>query len=482
MLCIGSLCSVIAPTLFTGCSTTNDAISTAMKTETDRPSMAEIKSIAEEGFIYGLPIVMNYAVMYDFVVDKNSGQYKAPFNQISNEARVFTYKDTAVVTPNSDTPYSLLWLDLRAEPYVLSVPAVDKERYYSVMLCDGNVFNYGYIGSRATGNEAGDYLIAGPDWQGQAPAGIRQVFRSSTQFSITIFRTQLFNAEDMPNVIKVQAGYRVQPLSAYLHQPAPPPAPKIDFPRIDKELAKKNFFAYLDFALQFAPAGPEEQAIRAKLARIGIGAGKTFDFKELSLMHKLEVGLGMKEGDRKVDEAVAKFGKKVNGWQIGAAQGDRAYYHGDWMLRAVAARAGIYGNDAVEATYPFTKTTADGQPLDGGKHNYTLTFPAGQLPPVNGFWSVTMYDGKSQLLVKNPIDRYLINTPMLASMKKNADGSLTIYIQKDSPGVEKESNWLPAPNDLIYLVMRLYWPKETQPSILPPGEGTWNPPGVVQVN
>jgi hypothetical protein len=148
------------------------------------------------------------------------------------------------------------------------------------------------------------------------------------------------------------------------------------------------------------------------------------------------------------------------------------------MLRSIAAKAGIYGNDAVEATYPFTKEDATGQPLDGSKHNYTLTFPADQLPPVNAFWSVTMYDGKSQLLIKNPINRYLINSPMLPNMKKNKDGSLTIYIQKNSPGKAKESNWLPAPNDLIYLVMRLYWPKTEPPSILPPGEGTWQPPAV----
>ncbi|HYT19674.1 MAG TPA: DUF1254 domain-containing protein, partial [Candidatus Polarisedimenticolia bacterium] len=127
---------------------------------------AETKAIAEEGFIYGLPIVMNYAVMYEYAVDKNSGQYKAPFNQINNEARVFTYKDTSVITPNSDTPYSILWTDLRAEPIVLSVPAVEKSRYFSVMLCDGNTYNYGYIGSRATGNEPGDYMVAGPDWKG----------------------------------------------------------------------------------------------------------------------------------------------------------------------------------------------------------------------------------------------------------------------------------------------------------------------------
>ncbi len=134
---------------------------------------AETKAIAEEGFIYGLPIVMNYAAMYEYCVDKSSGQYKAPFYQINNEARVFTYKDTAVITPNSDTPYSILWLDLRAEPIVLSVPAVEKERYYSVMLCDGNTFNYGYIGSRATSSEAGDYLVVGPDWK----AGLRRASR-----------------------------------------------------------------------------------------------------------------------------------------------------------------------------------------------------------------------------------------------------------------------------------------------------------------
>jgi hypothetical protein len=213
------------------------------------PNLFEAKTIAEEGFIYGLPIVMNYAVMYEYSVDKNSGQYKAPFNQIKNEARVYTYKDTAIITPNSDTPYSVLWLDLRAEPIVLSVPAVDKARYYSVMLCDGNTFNYGYIGSRATGSDAGDYLVVGPNWQGVTPTGIKKVFQSSTQFSAVAYRTQLFNAVDMPNVERVQAGYKVQPLSAYLKQPAPPAAPAIDFPKANSELVKKNFFEYLDFAL-----------------------------------------------------------------------------------------------------------------------------------------------------------------------------------------------------------------------------------------
>ncbi len=468
--------------LLSGCATKNDAIAQAEKTEKDRPGIAATKAIAEEGFIYGLPIVMNYAVMYDYIVDRNSGQWKAPFNQVLNEHRVFTYKDTAIVTPNSDTPYSLLWLDLRAEPMVLSVPAVEKGRYYSVQLCDGNTFNYGYIGSRATGNDAGDYLVAGPDWKGETPAGVKQVFRSSTEFSLAIYRTQLFNPADMANVEKVQAGYKAQPLSAYLHQSAPPPGPAVDFPKITTQLAKENFFEYLDFALQFAPAGPEETDIRAKLARIGVGPGKTFDFKDLSLEHKAEVGLGMKDGETKVEQYLASGQKQINGWKIGSFFGDRAFFKGDWLKRAAGAKAGIYGNDAVEAMYPLTMTLADGEMLDGSKHTYTLTFAKGEYPPVSAFWSLTMYDGKTQLLIRNPINRYVINSPMLPNLKKNADGSLTLYIQRRSPGPAKQSNWLPAPDGPIYLVLRLYWPRTTPPSILPPGDGSWKPPGLKQVS
>ena len=479
------LCAAVAAALIgAGCGKKDDPIAQAARQDVAKgvpaPGIAETKAIAEEAFVYGLPLVMNYAVMNEFVVDKNSGQYKAPFNEISNEARVFTYKDTSVITPNSDTPYSLLWLDLRAEPVVVSVPAVPKNRYYSVQLTDGNTFNYGYIGSRATGNDAGDYLIVGPDWKGETPKGIKKVFQSSTAFSIVIFRTQLFNPKDMPNVVKVQKGYKATPLSKYLGKSAPPAPPAIDFPKANAQLVKENFFEYLDFALQFSPPGPEEKDIRAKLARIGVGPGKTFSFKDLSLEHKLEVGLGMKDGEAKVEAALKSAGKDVDGWRVASLFGDRAFYNGNWMLRAAAAKGGIYGNDAIEAMYPMAHVDGKGEALDGSKHDYTLTFPAGQLPPVNAFWSVTMYDGKTQLLIQNPIDRYLINSPMLPSLKKNADGSLTLYIQNKSPGADKQSNWLPAPDGPIYLVMRLYWPKETPPSILPPGEGTWQPPGLVQ--
>jgi len=448
----------------------------------DRPGFLKAKDVAEAGFIYGLPIVMNYAVMYEYAVDRNSGQFKAPFNQIKNEPNVFTYKDTAIVTPNSDTPYSFVWMDLRAEPIILSVPAVDPKRYYSVMLCDGNTYNYGYIGNRATGSEAGDYMVAGPDWKGATPPGIKKVFRSSTQFSVAGYRTQLFNADDLDNVKKVQDGYKVQTLSAYLKQPVTTAAATIDFPKIDKELVKTNFFEFLDFALQFAPVQENEKEMRAKLATIGVGPGKTFNFRDLPLEQKLEIGLGMKEGERKIDEAVASVGKDVNGWRVSSLPGDSAHYNGDWLKRAVAAKAGIYGNDAVEAVYPLTRTDSDGQTLDGSRHTYTLTFAPGQQPPVNAFWSITMYDGKTQLLIENPINRYLINSPMLSGMKTSTDGSLTFYIQNKSPGADKEANWLPAPDGPIYLVMRLYWPKTEPPSILPAGEGTWQPPGIKRVS
>ena len=351
-----------ATTLLGGCGKKDDAISPAVEKDDAKgiaaPSVAETRAIAEEGFIYGLPLVMNYAVMNEFAVDTTSSQFKAPFNEINNQHRVSTPKDTAVITPNSDTPYSMVWLDLRAEPMVVSVPAVDKKRYYSVQLIDGNTYNYGYIGSRATGNEPGDYLVAGPDWKGETPAGIKKVFSSTTPFALTLFRTQLFNPADMANVEKVQSGYKVQPLSAFLKQPAPPAAPRIDFLPATTEGIKENFFEYLGAALEFVPPSPEDKDIRAKLASIGIGPGRTFELKDLSLEHKAAVLLGMKEGDDKVDKYLAEGNKNVNGWNVGSMFGDRAFYKGDWLKRAAAAKGGLFGNDAVEAMYPYTRTDA----------------------------------------------------------------------------------------------------------------------------
>jgi hypothetical protein len=450
----------------------------------DAVSIEQLKKLSEEGFIYGLPLVMNYAIMNEYAVDKNSSQYKAPFNQIKNEPRVYTYKDTAVLSPNSDTPYSVTWLDLRAEPMVITVPEVEKGRYYSVQMVDGNLYNDGYIGSRATGNDAGSYVVAGPDWQGDTPKGVGKVFHSTTPFMMAIFRTQLFNPKDMPNVEKIQAGYAVQPLSAFLGQPAPAAAPDINFLPATTAGIKTHFWNYLSAALDYIPQSAQDQDIRARLAKIGVGSGNTFDMGSFSPEQQKALVAGMQAGNAKVADFVANGASDVNGWQVGSLWGNSDFYDGDWLKRAGGGRAGIYGNDAAEAMYLLTRADAKGQTLDGSKHDYTLTFPSGSLPPVNAFWSVTMYYGESQLLVENPINRYLVNSPMLPDMKKNADGSLTIYMQHESPGKDKESNWLPAPDGPIYLALRMYWPKPASDaqSIFPIGKGTWSPPGIVAVD
>ena len=438
----------------------------------------EKKSIAEEAFIYAFPMIIAYGIMYEYSVDKNSGQYKGPFNEISNQARVYTPEDTAVVTPNSDTPYSFAIMDLRAEPMVLCVPNIEKNRYYAVQLTSQYTFNFGYIGSRTTGNDAGCYGVAGPEWHGSTPPSIKKMFRSDTEFAVSVYRTQLFNPADIDNVKKIQAGYTMQPLSQFLGKAAPPPAPVVHWPLINKEMAKANPFAYLNFLLQFAPpigTAAVEQSLRARFAMMGIEAGKPFPPKPLTATQKMALKQAMETGLAKIKQAAATLGHNEHGWQVATANVSNliATEH-NFTLRAAIAMAGIYANDVAEALYPMTHVDGDGKPLDGSKHNYTLTFPAGQLPPVHAFWSVTMYDGKTQLLVQNPIHRYLINSTMLSSLKKNSDGSLTLYIQQHSPGNDKESNWLPAPNGPIYLVMRLYWPEK---SAL---QGTWQPPAVMR--
>jgi hypothetical protein len=440
----------------------------------------ERQKIAEEAFIYGFPMIMNYGIMHEFFIDRSSTQYKSPMNQIFNEANVATPKDTAVVTPNSDTPYSFVEMDLWVEPIVLTVPEVEKGRYYSIQLVDLYTFNYGYIGSRATGNGAGSYMIAGPTWKGARPRGIKKVFLSETDYSLALFRTQLFNPGDIDNVRKIQAAYKAEPLSLFLGRPAPAAPPGgVRWPRIDKAMAEADPFGYLAFLLQFCPTvggAKVEATLRDRFASIGIEPGKPSQIDRLTPEQKGELKAGALSGLEKIKQRAATIGRNENGWLVTtAAFGDRAAYKGDWTLRAAAAMAGILGNRPAEAFYPILSTDSEGNKPDTSKNAYTLTFPAGQLPPVNAFWSVTMYDGKTQLLVANPLNRYLINSPMLPTLKKNPDGSITLYLQKDSPGADKESNWLPAPDGPIYVVMRLYWPKE---SAL---KGGWKPPAVQRV-
>ena len=251
-------------------------------------------------------MVTVYSTLYEFSVDKGNPQYKGPFNSILNVARVFTPDDTAFVTPNSDTPYTFIGPDLRAEPMVLTVPAMEKNRYFVFQMMDLYTFNFDYVGSRTTGNKGGDYLIAGPDWKGPTPKGIAKVIRSETQLVNVVGRTQLFNPDDLDNVKKVQAGYKLRPLSEYLGKPAPPPAPEMNWikPMTPAEQSKSlEFFNQLAFLLQLTSVNPGEAALRKRFESIGIVPGKPFDTASLSDARKsgaAERNGGRPEGDRRL--------------------------------------------------------------------------------------------------------------------------------------------------------------------------------------
>ena len=438
---------------------------------------AEVRAIAKEAYIYGFPMVDNYRIQHAYFVDKSNPEYKAPWNTLVNIPRVYTPADTAVQTPNSDTPYSFAGLDLRAEPMVLTIPPIEKGRYYSVQLVDAYTFNFDYIGSRTTGNGGGNYLIAGPGWKGDTPKGINKVIRSDTYLVSPIIRTQLFNPADLDNVKKVQAGYKLQPLSAFLGQPAPPAAPPIDFIKPltpDGEKNSLEFFNILNFAMQYAPTVPSEEAIRARFAKIGIAPGKTLDVGSLSPELKAAYQDGMADAWAdlaNLQKTELDTGKVTSGDLFGT----RASLKGNYLYRMAAAVLGIYGNSKEEAMYPMYRADADGQALDGS-HKYTVRFAPGQLPPVNAFWSLTMYELPKSLLVANPIKRYLINSPMLPQLVKDPDGGITLYIQNELPGKDKEPNWLPAPKGPFVTAMRLYWPKQDAL------DGKWKAPPVIRTN
>jgi hypothetical protein len=427
----------------------------------DALSPAEARAIAKEAYIYSFPMVDGYRIQYAYFVDGNNPEFKAPWNQIRNLPRVFTPADKTIQTPNSDTPYSFAGLDLRAEPVVITVPIIEKSRYFSVQLIDLYTFNFDYIGSRTTGNDGGSFLIAGPGWKGAMPSGIKKVFRSETEFVLAGFRTQLYNPGDLDNVKKVQAGYKLQPLSQFLGKPAPPAAPAIDFIKPltpAEQRTSPEFFNILNFVLQFCPTNPSEKDLMARFAKLNIGAGKDFDAANLSPEMKKAVEDGMSDAWT----AFADFKKtRFDTGEVtsGDAFGTREFLKNNYLYRMAAAVLGIYGNSKQEAMYPAYGVDASGQKLDGA-NRYTLHFAAGQLPPVHAFWSLTMYEMPSSLLVANPLNRYLINSTMLPDLKRDADGGLTLYIQHDSPSKDKESNWLPAPNGPFAMFMRLYWPKE----------------------
>jgi hypothetical protein len=439
-------------------------------------SPTEARAIAKEATIYGFPLVDSYRIQYSYFADRNSPEFKAPWNRIFNNARVYTPDDKAIQTPNSDTPYSYVGADLRAEPIVLTVPAVERGRYYSLQFIDMYTFNFAYVGSRATGDGDGSYLLAGPKWKGEKPKGIKSVIRSETEFAFVLYRTQLFNPGDIENVKKIQAGYKVQTLSEFLGKPAPPAQPAVDFMKplsVEQERASLQFFNVLNFILQYCPTNPIENAIMARFAKIGVGAGKSFDANSLTPEMQKALQDGMADAwtaFRELKETELDTGKRSSA----DAFGTREALDGRYIDRMSGAVLGIYGNSKQEAIYPAYFIDAGKQKLDGA-NRYTLRFAPGQLPPVNAFWSLTMYELPASLLFANPLNRYLINSAMLPNLVRDEDGGVTLYVQNAQPDSDRKANWLPAPKGPFFAAMRLYWPKAEA------ANGKWKAPPLQRV-
>jgi hypothetical protein len=422
----------------------------------------QAKAIAQEAYIYAYAPIQSYNTWYKQAVDKNAPEYIGGFNVFKHYSQAFTPDNKDIVTPNNDTPYSWATLDLRAEPMVLSVPAVPKDRYYVMQLVDMFTFNFAYVGVRATGNAAGNYLIAGPRWSGRTPKGITKVFRSETDIVVILGRTQLNGPEDVDAVKAIQAQFKLQSLSTFAGRPAPPAAPALDFPVPDA--AKEDghdFIAYLNFLLQFAqPPHRSEAKLMQRFSQIGIGPGKPWDAAKVDpgLLAAIDAGVTDARADFK---AQAEKTLSSNG-----LFGSRAALNNDYMKRAIGAAKGLYGNSLEEAWY-------GGFVGDGTKPSM-LHFTKAELPPAKFFWSLTLYTLPDRLLYANDLKRYSIGD-RTRGLVYGKDGSLTLYVGHASPGADKESNWLPAPAAPYSLVARIYGPGKAATT------GKWKLPALAPV-
>ena len=418
-------------------------------------------TIAREAFIYAYAPIASYNTWYKQAVDPKASEYIGGFNVFRHYSQAFTPDNKDIVTPNNDTPYSWATLDLRAEPMVLTVPAVPKGRYYVMQLIDLFTFNFGYVGVRATGYEAGRYLIAGPGWKGDAPVGITKVFRSESDIVEILGRTQLDGPEDEPAVKAIQAQFKLEPLSTFAGQSAPPPAPVLQFPVPDaaKE-GSHDFIGYLNFLLRFAqPPHPSEAELMKRFASIGIAPGKAWDAASVDpkLLAAIDAGIVQAKADLKAQ------GEKT--LSSNGLFGSREALKNDYMARALGAAKGIYGNSLEEAWY--------GGYVGDGTKPAQVHFAAGQLPPAQFFWSMTLYALPDRQLYANELKRYSIGD-RTKGLVYDKDGSLTLYIGHASPGPEHEANWLPAPAAPYTLVARIYGPSKAAI------DGEWKLPSLLE--
>ncbi len=434
----------------------------------------EALQIGTDAYVYGYPLVtmeMTRRVMTNAEEPKDN---HAPMGQFFN-AR--TYPDASfrdVTAPNADTLYSTAWLDVSKEPYVLSLPD-EGDRYYLIPMLDAYTNVFQVPGKRTTGGKAQTYAITGPNWKGTLPEGVTE-YKSPTSMVWILGRTYCTGTpEDYNAVHALQDKYKLVPLSAYGKDYTPPKG-KVD-PAIDMKTAVRDqvnkmgagaYFKLMAALMKDNPPAKADAPIIEKMAKIGVVPGKDFDMSKLDPAVAKALQGAPKAAVEKVMAQEAKAGEVVNGWVIMLKTGE---YGTDYVQRAFVTAVGLGANRPQDAVYPMLKVDGAGKPLNGA-NKYTMHFAKGETPPADGFWSLTMYDG-DYFFVANPLNKYTVSPRN--ELKSNEDGSIDLYLQNESPGKDKESNWLPAPKGDFQLMLRLYWPKEKDPSIL---NGSWKPPAV----
>jgi hypothetical protein len=433
--------------------------------------------IATLAYIWGFPLVtMERQFNYFTSPNVPPGVGRGPANSVSCARDLVNASFTDVVSPNSDTVYCSTQFDLKNEPVVVVVPPIN-DRYYSFLFLDAYTNDYAYIGQRATGETGGTYLIAGPEWNGQVPEGMTKIW-TPTNLAWFINRILVKGPSDLPSVHEIQDKIVVKPLSEFQANTTSSPA-TVTETNASKEVpigpqpsliapTGIKIFDEIGAAMEGNPLNPPDPVLVTKLASIGIGPGKVPSTQSNDTI-KTALQNGITEGQKLIDARVANLGAIINGWLAAPQLG---VYATDYLFRAAVTQFGLGGNIAQEAYYPSTFTDSQGKPLSGNS-SYLIHFEPGQTPPVDGFWSVTMYNDKS-LFVDNPINRYSIGK-YTEGLKNNTDGSVDIFIQNASPGADKESNWLPSPEGPFNMILRLYLP---QPQAL---NGTWQLPLVQKV-
>ena len=430
---------------------------------------ADAKSIAKEAYTFAYPLVMYYRTMYMQAIDATSSSYSGGFGKWLHLG-TSSPNDIDIVTPNNDSPYSYAWLDLRAEPWVLTLPKIDSKRFYTSQWDDLWGFVLDNAGSVEDGNDGASVLLASPSWQGDLPNGVKRVVRGDSEFLGSLTRTQLIDASDITNVKRIQSEYKLEPLSSFLGESAPAAAPDISWlPWKDGLETTDEFWRYANFVMGLTTPNPEDRRVLDKIAQIGVIAGQPWDASSFDKDIASAIAAGM-------NGALADLKKASNDiTDPSLFFRSRKDTDKDYFDRALGTLVGIFGNVKAQSVYFATASDDHGVLFDGSKHGYSVTFTKDQLPPVKYFWSFTMYKLPQRWLVANPINRYSIGsaTPGLTT---GDDGSITIYFQTDSPGKDKESNWLPTPSGPFWPIFRTYGPGK---AIL---DKTWKLPTIKRID